>query len=103
MFLKQISGADLPVITDDQPLGPKEIMVGVSEHMQRVAMELPYEAAQPEGFVICTAAPGAAPNARAWGTMMWGAYAWCGATGVWAAASAASRNSSPGAPASERR
>jgi hypothetical protein len=57
MFLEQISGARLPIITDDQPMGPKEIMVGMSEHVQHVAGELPFEASLPEGFVIRTAGP----------------------------------------------
>jgi len=57
MFLKQMGGAELPIVTDEQPMGPKEIMVGLSEHVSRLGLPLPKQASQPEGFAIRTAAP----------------------------------------------
>ena len=32
MYLKQISDADIPIITDDQPVNPSEILLGESKN-----------------------------------------------------------------------
>ena len=35
MFLEQISGAKLPIVSDQEPLGPREIILGENAHLRQ--------------------------------------------------------------------
>lgn len=56
-FLEQISGARLPVITDDEPVGAAEIILGDNAHLRAIGVEVDFGGLGDEGFVIRTAAP----------------------------------------------
>ncbi len=57
MFLQKICGVRLPIITDEQPLGPHEIILGDSAHLRAAGIEIDFESLGDEGFVIRTARP----------------------------------------------
>jgi hypothetical protein len=57
MFLKQMTGADLPVISDREPVGAHEILVGDSAHLRRLGVEIDYNALGDEGYVLRTVGP----------------------------------------------
>jgi hypothetical protein len=54
MYLKQISDADIPIITDDQPLGRQEIIVGDSDHLKQVKASIDFHRLGSDGFTTCT-------------------------------------------------
>jgi hypothetical protein len=56
-FLKQISGATIPVVGDDQEIAGPMILVGGSEQLARVAPDLDVAPLGDEGFVIKTVGP----------------------------------------------
>ncbi|MBI4834768.1 MAG: DUF4838 domain-containing protein [Planctomycetes bacterium] len=53
-FLKEISGADFPVITDEQPLGEHEIILGANEHLKKLGIQIDFGKLGHEGFAIKT-------------------------------------------------
>jgi len=57
MFLEQICGARLPVMTDEQPLGPHEILLGDNAHLRALGLDVDFADLGNEGFVIRTAPP----------------------------------------------
>lgn len=57
MFLEQISGARLPVVTDDEPMGDREIILGDSAHLRAAGVGVDFAGLGDEGFVIRTASP----------------------------------------------
>lgn len=57
MFLEQICDARLPIVTDEQPLGPHEILLGDNAHLRAAGIEIGFEELGDEGFVIRTAPP----------------------------------------------
>ena len=57
MFLEQMTGADLPVISERQPVGAHEILVGDSAHLRRLGVEIDYSALGDEGYVLRTVGP----------------------------------------------
>jgi hypothetical protein len=53
MHLKQISDADIPIISDDQPVGRQEIIVGDSDHLKYVKASIDFQKLGNDGFAIC--------------------------------------------------
>ncbi|MFB3879674.1 MAG: DUF4838 domain-containing protein [Armatimonadota bacterium] len=56
-FLKQMTGAELPIISDRQPVGPHEILVGDSAHLRQLGVEMDWKALGNEGYVLRTVGP----------------------------------------------
>lgn len=54
-FLREMTGAELPILTDDAPMGAHEILLGDSAHLRRLGLALDLEALGHEGYVIQTA------------------------------------------------
>jgi hypothetical protein len=56
-FLKQMTGANLPVISDREPVGAHEILVGGSAHLRRLGVKIDFKALGDEGYVLRTIGP----------------------------------------------
>lgn len=54
MFLEQISGAKLPMISDQQPQRSKEIILGDNAHLRKLGVTIDFAALGKEGYVIRT-------------------------------------------------
>ena len=54
MFLQQITGAKLPIISDQQPQGAKEIILGDNAHLRTLGLVIDFAALGKEGYVIRT-------------------------------------------------
>ncbi|UCH35100.1 MAG: DUF4838 domain-containing protein, partial [Armatimonadota bacterium] len=73
-FLKQIGGAELPIVGDDTPLAEHEIIVGDSKHLQALGADIDLDALGDEGYVLRTMGPRLViAGARKRGTM-YGVY-----------------------------
>ena len=46
MFLEQITGAKLPIVSDQQPLGPKEIILGDNAHLRKLGVAIDFDVAR---------------------------------------------------------
>ncbi len=57
MFLEQITGARLPIVSDDQPIGKCEIILGENAHQRDVDPSIAFDGLGNEGFVVRTAPP----------------------------------------------
>src|SRR5688500_14681237 len=53
-YVKQMSGAELPIITDEQPLPAHAILVGPSKHTEALSVRLDPNALGQEGFLTQT-------------------------------------------------
>ena len=53
-YVKDMTGAELPIVTDDNALGDAEIVVGFNRHAARLAPELKPEGFGPEEFLVKT-------------------------------------------------
>jgi len=53
-FLQEISGAKLPIVSDREPLGQQEIILGNNAHLQQLATKINFEPLGLEGYVIRT-------------------------------------------------
>ncbi len=53
-FLGKITGAQMPLVTDDAPSAPSEIWVGDSQRLRNANILIDYEVFGPEGYVIRT-------------------------------------------------
>jgi len=53
-FLQEISGAKLPIVSDREPPGQQEIILGNNAHLQKLATKIDFEPLGPEGYVIRT-------------------------------------------------
>ncbi|NOZ23388.1 MAG: DUF4838 domain-containing protein [Planctomycetes bacterium] len=53
-FLKEISGAELKIVTDDVEPQPKEIILGKNKHLERLGVKIDFEKLGKEGFTIRT-------------------------------------------------
>jgi len=53
-FLKQICQAELPIVTDSQPLGECEIILGQNRHLQKLNTTIDFSNLGKEGFTIRT-------------------------------------------------
>lgn len=56
-FLEQICGARLAIVTDEQPLGAHEIILGDNEHLRAAGIQIDTANLGNEGFVIRTVPP----------------------------------------------
>lgn len=54
MFLEQITGVKLPIVSDGQPQTPKEIIVGDNAHLRKLGVPIDFAALGKEGYVIRT-------------------------------------------------
>ena len=57
IFLEQMTGAKLPIISDQQPLGPREIILGENAHLAKMNSKFDFQALGNEGYVIRTVGP----------------------------------------------
>ncbi len=74
-FLKEISGAELPIVTEDQPLPARRILLGESGPLHAAPVRVDFKRLGNEGFHIETAGPDLIiAGGRLRGTM-YGAYA----------------------------
>ncbi len=53
-FLEKITGTELPIISDKQPQGSKEIILGDNAHLKTLKTSIDFAALGPEGYVIRT-------------------------------------------------
>ncbi len=53
-FLKEMSGAELPIVTDREPATRREILVGESNRFQELGLEVDPEQTGSEGYVLKT-------------------------------------------------
>ncbi len=53
-YLERISGAKLPVVTDDQPMTPHEILLGDNAHLLRLPVRIDFAKLGTDGFVLRT-------------------------------------------------
>ena len=51
-FLKQISGANLPIITDDKPATGPEIILGENRRLKKLNTDIDFDKLGPDGFTI---------------------------------------------------
>jgi hypothetical protein len=51
-YIRQMSGAELPIVDDSQPLPEHAILVGRSRHTDAMHLDIDLEALGPEGFVL---------------------------------------------------
>lgn len=56
-FLREISGAEIPIVTDREPPGPAEILVGGSERLRALDPSIDLAALGREGYVLRTVGP----------------------------------------------
>ena len=56
-FLKQITGVELPIVSDREPLRAHEVIVGDNAHLRQLGIQVDFEKLGPEGFVIRTVGP----------------------------------------------
>ena len=56
-FLGEMTGAEIPLVTDDAPAASSEIWVGESRRLQKANILIDYETLGTEGYVIRTRAP----------------------------------------------
>ena len=57
LFLEQMTGAKLAIVSDREPLGPKEIMLGDNAHLKQLEPKIDLSALGDEGYVIETVGP----------------------------------------------
>jgi hypothetical protein len=53
-FLKEMTGAELPIVSDTAPPREQEILVGNSRRLQSLGIEIPWQDLGPEGYVLRT-------------------------------------------------
>ena len=53
-FLKQMTGAELPIASDQEPLGSHEIVLGKNAHLKKLNVAIDFSALGREGYVIRT-------------------------------------------------
>ena len=75
MFLAQITGASLPVVTDAEPPSEHEIILGNNAHLAALNVAVDFSALGNEGFVIRTAPPHLVIAGGALRGTMYGVYA----------------------------
>ena len=56
-FLKEMTGADFPVVSDTEPVGEHEIILGDNAHLKKLGVSVDFDALGDEGYVIRTAGP----------------------------------------------
>jgi len=56
-FLKEMTGADLPILTDEVGMNGKEIILGRNRHLDGLNLQIDWGKLGDEGFRICTVHP----------------------------------------------
>ena len=56
-FLKQISGVELPIVTDAEPLPARAILLGRNAHLERIRAGIDFARLGQEGFTLRTVGP----------------------------------------------
>lgn len=56
-FLDEMTGADMPLVTDDAPPAPSEILVGDSRRLRELGLLIDYETLGREGYILRTRGP----------------------------------------------
>jgi len=56
-IFREMTGATITMATDKQPMGPREIVIGPSKHLDELAMYIDWKALGEEGYVIRTQGP----------------------------------------------
>jgi hypothetical protein len=51
-FLRQISGAELPIVSDSTPMGGHEIILGRNAHLRQLGVQIDFDKLGPEGYVL---------------------------------------------------
>jgi hypothetical protein len=52
MFLQQITGAKLPIVSDREPLGAAEIILGDNAHLRQLGVQIDFRELGREGYVL---------------------------------------------------
>ncbi len=52
MFLQRISGAKLPIVSDREPLGAAEIILGDNAHLRQLGVQIDFQELGHEGYVL---------------------------------------------------
>ena len=53
-FLKQMTGADIPVVTDSEPMTEHEIIIGGNDHLKQLNQTIDFTALGDEGYMLIT-------------------------------------------------
>jgi len=56
-WLKEMTGATLPVVSDKEPVGAHEIVLGANTHLEKLNIQIDFKELGREGYVIKTAGP----------------------------------------------
>ena len=56
-IFQEMTGAEIPLVTDAAPMGAHEILIGPSRHLDELCMYIDWEALGEEGYVIRTRSP----------------------------------------------
>ena len=56
-IFREMTGAEIPLVTDAEPMGAREIIIGPSTHLDQLSMYIDWDALGEEGYVIRTRAP----------------------------------------------
>jgi Domain of unknown function (DUF4838)/Glycosyl hydrolase family 67 N-terminus len=73
-FLKRMTGADLPIVSDGGPVHAHEILVGDSAHLRQLSTKIDYRALGKEGYVLRTVGPHLVVSGGALRGTMYGVY-----------------------------
>jgi hypothetical protein len=52
MFLQQITGAKLPIVSDREPLGAAEVILGDNAHLRQLGVQIDFQELGSEGYVL---------------------------------------------------
>ncbi len=52
VFLQQISGAKLPIVSDREPLGAAEVILGDNAHLRQLGVQIDFQELGHEGYVL---------------------------------------------------
>jgi alpha-glucuronidase len=53
-YLERISGAKLPIVTDSEPMGSHEILLGDNAHLRKLGIQVDFAKLGTDGFVLRT-------------------------------------------------
>ena len=54
-FLKEMTGADIPIVSDLEPMTDREIIIGNNKHLDSIQEHIDFDALGDEGYVLKTA------------------------------------------------
>jgi hypothetical protein len=73
-FLQQMTGVKLPIVSDREPQGPKEIVVGQSSRLGQLKADVNFQELGQEGYVLRTVGPNLVIAGGALRGTMYGVY-----------------------------